>query len=758
MPDSFRDITFPKTYKYSSDSEFIPLQFYSDTFSISKEINILLGYFSSSAFKVLSHSLAEFLVNDGKMNIVTNHIMSFNDKKELFINNNIQDDNHIIDIFKDVELLEKELSDNGKHFFDCLKYLLKQNRLTLTPVKFNEIDLAHSKRMVLFDGKEYISTDGSINFTLPALTKNSESFEVNVPWEGKVFKERIKQEINNFDLILSKKHENYTYLNPSEIEGVINSVGRDKNIQDLLEDSISIIKNNYGKKVQKILRRKKTLFNEIAPLIHPRPSFPFEKPRKYQEEAYTQWKKNNMKGIFAMATGTGKTITSLNIILNEYHKHKYYRFIVLVPSIALADQWEKEISLKFNFRETIVCNSKNSEWENEVRTKAKNLEFSKQGDFSIISTYSTYKGEKFQKAFFGIIKNQINTVTLIADEAHTMGTPQMLNKLPKQITKRIGLSATPDRLYDEEGSLALSEYFDSHHPSYTYRYSMKRAIDNKVLCEYEYYPVFFDLTEEELIKYQEYTNQLRKFLDNKTGKYKQNEYSKKLLIRRKQVIHKASNKIKLLDEIVGEIGVSNFNYAFIYVPEGIEPNYQNQDHIESSTEDINLINTYNKHLYDNYKFKLKKYTGQTTNRDLILTNFAKGKYNALLAMKCLDEGVDVPRAQIAIFCSSTGNPRQFIQRRGRVLRTHEDKKRAIIYDLIATPTFQHIDSDSKQLSVEKNIFIGELNRVINFAALAFNLPELTKGKLNRLCEQLGINLHEKILNELNKYQDEQNTR
>ena len=149
MSKRFRDVNFPPTFKYSSDSDHIPLEFYEETFPIAKKIDLLLGYFSSNAIKVLSKSFAEFVINGGEMRIITNHVYSLKDKENLIDRTPINDEDKVIDIFKNLEDLEFELSDYGQHFFDCLKYLQKEGRLTIQPVKFNNVDLAHCKRMVL---------------------------------------------------------------------------------------------------------------------------------------------------------------------------------------------------------------------------------------------------------------------------------------------------------------------------------------------------------------------------------------------------------------------------------------------------------------------------------------------------------------------------------------------------------------------------------------------------------------------------------
>ena len=114
---------------------------------------------------------------------------------------------------------------------------------------------------------------------------------------------------------------------------------------------------------------------------------------------------------------------------------------------------------------------------------------------------------------------------------------------------------------------------------------------------------------------------------------------------------------------------------------------------------------------------VKKFTANTGDRNQILDDFAKGELEVLTSMKCLDEGVDVPRSELAIFCASTGNPRQFIQRRGRILRTHKDKHRAVIHDLVVVP---YVSSVSENFKMERSLLASELKRVRDFAIMSEN--------------------------------------
>lgn len=730
---SFRDIPFPKSYRYSSDSEHIPLEFYEEAFPIAKEIDLLLGYFSSNAIRVLSKSFAEFILNDGKMRIITNHVYSLKDYQELIEVSILKDEDKIIDIFSDLEYLADALSSHSQHFFDCLKYLLKNNKLEILPVKFNNVDLAHCKRMILFDGKDYISTEGSINFTLPALLKNSESFQVETQWNGKVSCQRIKEEIENFDKIFSKKHTSYQYINPEDIEVVINSLGREKDIKDLFDDSLNLTNDNYNQKVSKILQKKKQRFQEKLDKIENTPKFPFsEGPRDYQLEAYVNWKQQYYSGVFAMATGTGKTITSLNCVLNEYSKDGYYRVIILVPSIALLDQWEKEVK-EFHFNNILKVGGGNN-WEKDLANYASNFSWGVKKDLVIISTYGSFVLDRFQSVFQKI---QLDFI-LIADEAHNMGANNIQSKLGKiQVKKKIGLSATPKRIYDPEGTFAIDDFFKDE-PPYTYNFGMEKALDQGFLAQYKYFPLIVELTDTEFEEYTEISKKLLKFFDFEKGKFKDDPIVEILLLKRKSIIHKAHNKIDLFSDIIGElIKAKKDKYIFAYIPEGFTNN--------SDGESVKLLNEFLKRTNRDYpNIKMNSYTSEDQNLNDIIRGFEEGKIDLLFAMKMLDEGVDIPRAEVGIFASSTGNPRQFIQRRGRLLRKHKDKTYATIYDMVVIPKLHN--EIGELFNIEKNLVRNELNRVAYFASLAMNFYD-SKETLNTVCKKYELDL-DTIINEL----------
>ena len=200
----------------------------------------------------------------------------------------------------------------------------------------------------------------------------------------------------------------------------------------------------------------------------------------------------------------------------------------------------------------------------------------------------------------------------------------------------------------------------------------------------------------------------------------------RLLLKRKRIIHKAKNKESIFESIIRDwyIAKGSLKYTLVYVPEGSRPDDESADFYDSEESIPN--DDYTDSLIDTYTNlvqaisptpTVKKFTSATGERKQILEDFATGKLEVLTSMKCLDEGVDVPRSELAIFCASTGNPRQFIQRRGRILRNHPDKKRAVIHDLVVVP---EISSVSENFNMERSLLASELKRVRDFALMSEN--------------------------------------
>lgn len=747
------ELILPKSLSYSSGDEYDPMKFHLECLMNSTRLDLLLGYFSSSAINLLSVGFASFIHRGGVVRLAINNVLSGKDKDSITRGLSDKIDSNLIDI-TNLDTIYQKLSNYDKHFFDCLAWLISKGKLefvVISPKKGRGI--SHYKEGVYYDGKDSIAFSGSPNFTAYGLTENLETidcFPSWIPGNSAKLEDKITR-INN--IIDQQENSKIEYLNVENIKTEITQKFGKKEIEELLVEEQKLFctqKSYVGKPYfEKAL---KDLLEQIY-LIDSTPKFPFGgAPHDYQVEAYDAWVANNRRGLFAMATGTGKTITSLNCILNDYQKQGFYKFIVLVPTTALAKQWVEETTIKFNFQNTYLCCSLNSSWQEELNVVGKNIVFRRPQNYAIITTYATFKGKKFQGIFKDLFVDDYKQITLIADEAHTLGSTGFLNVLPTFINQRIGLSATPERQFDDEGNAKLVEFFDTSAERYTYEYNMKTAIENNVLCQYYYYPIIVNLEQDEQDEYLEISYELLKYIDFETGKYKESDYVNMLLIKRKNVIHKAKKKVRAIVQIIEQIGAANFTRAFIYVPEGVDVDYSDQEDsdIIQETENDKLIDIYLSKLFGKFSLRMAKFTGETKNRDQILEQFRTDRLDALLAMKCLDEGVDVPQTKFAIFCSSTGNPRQYIQRRGRVLRKHKGKEHAIIYDLIVKPIMDHTNTDQKLTNIEKNIFLTELKRLVNFAVLSENKDECLQG-LEPLCYDLGIDIYDMANKELDNY-------
>ncbi len=744
------DWSLDRDYKTGSENE--PLQFYLDGLSHSKEFSLLLGYFSSSAINLLSVGFATFISKGGKMRIVINHLLSEKDK-EAIEKANKGSINKVFDL-TDVVSLGQALDEYDTHFFECLAYLIAEKRIEIKVIKpKNGKGIAHYKSGVFSDGENFVGYKASCNFTLYGLSENLEELEAFLSWENGRSNKLIKKQLKIIESYFNEEDDDVEYLSTNQIEVVLKDRFGKKDINELIIQEEELIKKKQKLVLNPRLKKTITKLYEEIEHIRQNPKFPYsEGPRGYQMEAYNNWVNNDRKGLFAMATGTGKTLTSLNCILEDFKLNNFYKVIVLVPTTALAKQWIYETRDGFNYQNSVLCCSENNNWKAEIVQLGKNLLFGRDINYAIITTYATFKGLKFQTLLKEYFVDDFDNITLIADEAHNFGSQGFLSVIPNFINKRIGLSATPERQFDDSGNKLLNIFFSCSEEKYTFEYNMKTAIENGILCRYYYYPVLVTLEIDEQENYVKISKELLKYFDFEKGKYRESEYVNNLLIKRKNIIHKAKNKLSSLISIISSIGKDNFKKAFIYVPEGIELDSGENDSIpkEFEHETSKIIDNYLKEIYQHFQLRMSKFTGETNNRDQILNQFREGHLDALLAMKCLDEGVDVPQTQYAIFCSSTGNPRQYIQRRGRVLRAHKDKKFAIIYDLIVKPSVNHTNTDNNFSKMEKNIFLSELRRLVNFSVLSENKDQ-SLNELEPLCIDLDIDIYELANKELNNY-------
>lgn len=737
------DVEWAEDGVYTPQGEHTPHEFFSNALSNSLIFDIQLGYFNSAAINVLSSSFATFISNGGFMRMAINQIVSAKDKDA--ISSGLE--GGLVAPFDLTcwESIKAGLDEYGEHFFKCLAYLIQEKRIEIQIIKPKATTgIAHTKRGQFVDSDGMIvGFSGSANFTLGGLFNNLEDINIFLSTSPDIsIQKKIANQKAEFDRVMNGTQKEIEYLSSKDLEAAITSSYGNQDIEDLLnvEDKLRSYK-------QKAIRAGVLKDGEQgAYQITPR--FPYrEGPREYQRAAFENWRNNNQKGLFAMATGTGKTITSLNCLYEIYSRKGYYKAIILVPTVTLVNQWEEECR-KFRFSNIVKVFSKNPFWQEEVDRICFNEKYQTDEllSYIIISTYASYSRPKVFDKLNSLDRRR---VLLIADEAHNMGAESMAKKL-KEIpyARRVGLSATPERQFDDAGNTKLRKFFGAEE-SYTFEYSMDEAIHgaNPVLCKYFYYPHVIRLTDEEKDAYIELSEKISKYFNYNTETFTtKDEILKRLLLARKRIIHKAANKLPAFREIVHkrfeERG--NLNYTLVYVPEGLKPDYfgaeddfDKSDTIAEDADTDRLINEYTAAVLNvDGHVTVRKFVSGQKDREELLRNFATGKVQVLTSMKCLDEGVDVPRSELAIFCSSTGNPRQFIQRRGRVLRKHPDKEYAILHDLVVVP---EVGAHHNSYKMERSLLKSELARVKNFADMSEN-PSFSEMELRSALDYYALNL------------------
>lgn len=752
-----KEVKFPPHRRFKSGTEWEPIGFFSDCLCNASQFDLMLGFFSSSAINILADGFASFLYNGGRMNLIINDILTEQDKIAI-AKGELDTPIPFFDI-ADIEKLKNILSERDIHFFECLTWLIRNNRLDIKIIApISGVGISHTKTGVFNDGVNKVGFDGSCNFSRSALIDNIESLIVSCDWDGNTSAATINEIKNEFDLVFSGKDENVVFVPADKVKTHIVESFQNKELKDLLEDEYRFIQQDIANKslpksvikaldkaknkveieIEKIKKQGKT----VEPMDFGKPRFPYDSgPREYQKKAFENWKNNKQKGLFAMATGTGKTITSLNCLLEIYNKLGYYKAIILVPTITLVEQWEQECK-KFNFSTIIKVCSKYNNWKLSV-ANLRLLEMTNSDNklsYIIISTYASFVRSN---VFMELNQFPKNKLLLIADEAHNMGGGLMANKLSEiKYLRRIGLSATPERQFDDAGNLKLMNFFGCEN-NYTFDYSMREAIDKGALCRYYYYPHIVKLTDNEMNEYVQLSKKIVKIMGFQDAESQ--ERLKMLLLKRKRIIHKAANKLIVFKQIIEQrmTEKGNLKYTLVYVPEGNKPDdfeadiFDQSDTMISDPESEHLIDDFTRIVRDmDSHIIVRQFTSESTDRDAMLKGFADGSIDVLTSMKCLDEGVDVPRSELAIFCASTGNPRQFIQRRGRVLRTHKDKRFAVIHDLIVIPDNVF---DEECYNLEKNLVQSELRRVRDFALLSENLND-TDNELQEVLNHYNLSI------------------
>lgn len=431
--------------------------------------------------------------------------------------------------------------------------------------------------------------------------------------------------------------------------------------------------------------------------------------RSYQQDAIQHWVEQEGRGILRMATGTGKTITAL-LAASRIADHFDGRFVlvVAVPYQHLVNQWAADLE-EFNAHPILGYQSRRN-WQ--PRLERELLEFNNgvRDKCVVITTHRTLS----QKSARQSLSRAVGPSMLIADEVHHLGANQSQEALMESFNLRLGLSATPERWYDEEGTEALQEYFGGT----VYDYGLTEAIKAGALCEYYYVPHIVELQDDEMERYMQLTSKIGRLMARQDDDFdlQGSQALQTKLFKRARLIGTAREKLDLLVRLFEER--SNPSHSLVYCSDGSTGVDQDGErHVDATT----------RRLQNNCNLIVNRFTARENQKDRerLLSEFESGAVEVLTSIRCLDEGVDVPATRTAYILASTSNPRQYVQRRGRILRQHPGKKYAVIHDFITVPdTTRHPEVlSADRYNAERKLIRKELERVTMFADAARNHPD-----------------------------------
>ncbi len=699
---SFLELNIPISLTTSSND---PIkEFFDPVLATSISYDIAVGYFSSKWIRDAAKGIAMFAKNGGHSRWIISPQLNEEDWVLLSESKNLEDKKRIIEniSIRSIEELQISLELETR---TTIGWLINDKILEfkLAVPKNALCGIFHAKIGILndLDGNK-IAFTGSYNLTSAANT-NWEVLDIYRSWEPGE-SERVDRKESDFEKMWSKNDPNLEIYTPT-----------DKAVQKFIKITESttrpyrlVIKapdsGNSPRIPDKFLNQKNKL-------------------RDHQEKAINEWFKNNGRGIFHMATGSGKTVTALSSIVRIldgaiYPKNSNLMVAVAVPYKHLADQWNTEAE-GFGFNPQI-CYDSYTNWLDKAKNSIHSLKLNQSTISFFIVTNATFIREPFQN----ILDSFNGNFLFIADEMHNLGGNEIKELLPDKAIWRIGLSATPDRFYDEEGTMILKNYFSKT----VVKYEISDAIADGTLCPYYYHVIQVPLTEEEMDEYRSLSISISRLsTSNNDNNDLTSKPLKTLLIKRARLIANAENKVPILKELLQKDLDSNFN--LIYCGDMI---YEGERQVEAILKMVGV----------ELGIKANKITAQETNdiRQQLLSDFSLGKIQVLVAIKCLDEGVDVPRTETAYILASSTNSRQFIQRRGRVLRQARGKKEAKIYDFLAIPPLQSNSdiANNQNFSYERKLMENELKRVDEFANICINKGEVLenlraiKARLNLL--------------------------
>lgn len=683
----YRDLSINKCYETIENRTHLLENFYIPMLEETVKYYRIAGFFSSTSLAIASKGIAGLINNGGVMKLLISPEISDNDFEVLksFTEDCLPEDCFI---FKDFNINDFSSDEHLK----ALAWMLANEKLEIKIVvgKNTSSSLFHQKIGIGFDKNgDILSFSGSINETAKAWLSNIEEFKTFKSWEPEQL-EYLSADLKKFNSYWNEERKDLVkvYSIPGSIKEKIISV-KPRDIYDL----------SLMKKYSPIKKK-----NEGLNLFC------------HQERAIKEWLNNGKSLLFEMATGTGKTRTALGCALEQLKTKEKTLFIVATPQNTLSRQWKADVDfLKIPFERSKIIDGSNSKWKSDLEICLLDLETGQIDNAIIYSTHDTASSINF----INIIKKVKNKIKImfICDEVHAIGSEHQKQALLNIYDYRIGLSATPERMFDEVGTSYIRKYFGLKSFEFTISDALNTINPNTnkpFLNQFYYYPCFVELTPEEQNKYNSFSKKIAYLMNQEEPDL---DAINTLRTKRADILKNAAGKISILESIIDDLIKGE----------------RVKDTIIFSTEKqiINVLNLLfdkginRSKITENESASKKMGVNGLTEREEIISQFKQGKMQVLVGIKCLDEGIDIKNARIAILMASSTNPREYVQRVGRVIRPDKEKDYSVIYDLIVKPQDEQTGS-----IIEK-----EARRAMLIAKDAINYDEV-----RNIFRKCGVNV------------------
>lgn len=648
-------------------------QFFVPILNCARRYDRGVGFFSSSWLRINGEGMLAFAARGGRARWVTSPILDAADWDALILGDTARNDAVLRQALQKTIVNIADTLDQATR--TALAWMVADEVLTFKlALPRNKLERGdfHDKFGVFTDEENnQISFNGSYNDSIQG-TRNYESIKIFCSWEP-AFAPLVQADASRFERL-------WNNLDPNVRVFDLPSAAREQIVQ-LRENERPYPEPDWVRLLA--IQEGRLIYRVPRPALPPTVTL-----RDYQITAIDAWFKQGCRGLLEMATGTGKTITSLAASTQLYEREGQLALVIAVPYQHLVDQWAEEVR-SFGYQPILAYQGK-ARWLNELSQQIMDYSAGYRRCICMIVTHNTFARAEFQQA---LARLQGPTL-LIADEAHHLGAEQRRQNYPEHISFRLALSATPDRWFDDVGTAALRDYFGET----VFSFPLEQAIGVS-LTPYYYYPHRVTLTDEEMERYAALSAKIARLAHREDDEGQ--EALRMLLIKRADLLNNASNKLTTLLQLI--TNPDDIEHTLFYCAPG-------------------QINAVLRLLGIEMGVRVHRFTADEDprTRQRLLAEFASGQLQGLVAMKCLDEGVDVPSTRTAYFLASSGNPREFIQRRGRVLRQAPGKQFAALHDLVAIPPTSLGSSGAGTFDTDRSIMRHELQRFKEFAGLAIN--------------------------------------